>query len=72
MVGYLEDQAVVSYTLYLKEIEKGNTRNIKAPKIAIDYYNLSENATLKDVVIAVRGDEQGNADVNQGMVDTFR
>ena len=36
-VGYFEDQAVVSYTQLLEEIEKGNTSNIKAPRIAIDY-----------------------------------
>lgn len=47
MVGYFEDQAVGSYTQYLGEIEKGNTPNIKAPVIAIDYYNLSEYAILK-------------------------
>ena len=40
MVGYFEDQAVVSYTQYLREIEKGNTPTIKTPRIAIDYYHL--------------------------------
>lgn len=45
------------------------TPNIPAPKIAIDYYKLSADATLRDVVIAVRADEQGHADVNHGMAD---
>lgn len=71
MVGYFEDQAVISYTNYLKQIDAGNTPNIPAPKIAIDYYNLQEDATLRDVVIAVRADEQGHADVNHGMADTL-
>ena len=69
MVGYFEDQAVISYTHYLEEIDAGNAENIPAPKIARDYYNLPDNATLRDVVIAVRADEQGHADVNHGMAN---
>jgi len=69
MVGYFEDQAVISYTHYLEEIDAGRTKNIPAPKIARDYYNLLDDATLRDVVIAVRADEQGHADVNHGMAD---
>ena len=69
MVGYFENQAVVSYTQYLEEIDSGSVENIAAPKIAIDYYNLPSNATLRDVVVAVREDEQGHADVNHGMAN---
>jgi ubiquinol oxidase len=69
MVGYFEQQAVISYTQYLEEIDAGRTENIPAPKIAIDYYNLKQDATLRDVVIAVRADEQGHADVNHDMAN---
>jgi ubiquinol oxidase len=69
MVGYFENQAVISYTHYLEEIDAGRAENIPAPQIAIDYYRLSPSATLRDVVIAVRLDEQGHADVNHGMAD---
>lgn len=69
MVGYFENQAVISYTHYLEEIDAGRAENIPAPKIARDYYSLDEDATLRDVVIAVRADEQGHADVNHGMAD---
>jgi|TARA_A100001388_G_scaffold102684_1_gene74878 ubiquinol oxidase len=72
MVGYFEEQACISYTEYLKEIDEGRTENIKAPKIAIDYYNLSQDATLRDVVIAVRKDEEGHRDVNHDMADQIR
>jgi ubiquinol oxidase len=41
------------------------------PKPCRDYYNLADNATLRDVVIAVRADEQGHADVNHGMADAL-
>lgn len=69
MVGYFENQAVVSYTHYLEEIDAGRAENIPAPQIARDYYKLPITATLRDVVIAVRADEQGHADVNHGMAD---
>ena len=72
MVGYFEEQACISYTEYLKEIDEGRTENIKAPKIAIDYYNLDKNATLRDVVIAVRKDGEGHRDVNHEMADQIR
>ena len=72
MVGYFEEQACISYTEYLKEIDEGRTEDIKAPKIAIDYYKLPKDATLRDVVIAVRKDEEGHRDVNHEMADQIR
>jgi len=72
MVGYFEEQACISYTEYLKEIDEGRAENIKAPKIAIDYYNLPKDAKLRDVVIAVRKDEEGHRDVNHEMADQIR
>jgi ubiquinol oxidase len=72
MVGYFEDQAVISYTQYLNRIERGDIENIDAPQIAIDYYNLKSNAKLVDVVKAVRADEQGHADVNHEMADELK
>ena len=71
MVGYFEDQAVISYTQYLEQIDLGVIENIDAPQTAIDYYGLELNATLRDVVVAVREDEQGHADVNHSMADTL-
>jgi ubiquinol oxidase len=64
IVGYFEEEAVYSYTEYLREIDSGKLPNIAAPKIAIDYWNLSADATLRDVVIAVRDDEAKHRDVN--------
>ena len=72
MIGYFEDQAVVSYTRYLDRVERGDIENIDAPKTAIDYYNLPKNAKLSDVIIAVRADEQGHADVNHAMANTIQ
>lgn len=64
MVGYFEEQAVISYTLYLAEIDAGRVANIAAPDLAIAYWNLPANARLRDVVLAVRDDEAGHRDVN--------
>ena len=64
IVGYFEEEAVISYTEYLKEIEEGKIENIKAPEIAINYWNLPLNSTLKDVVKVIRDDEAGHRDVN--------
>lgn len=72
MVGYFEDQAVISYTQYLNRIESGAIENIDAPQIAIDYYGLRLDAKLSDVVKRVREDEQGHADVNHSMADELK
>ena len=64
IVGYFEEEAVYSYTEYLNELDEGRIENVPAPKIAIDYWNLSQDATLRDVIIAVRDDEAGHRDVN--------
>ena len=71
MVGYFEEQAVVSYTQYLEQIDSGKIDNISAPSIAIEYYNLSKDAKLRDVVIAVREDERGHSEVNHEMANTL-
>jgi ubiquinol oxidase len=64
MVVYFEEEAIISYTSYLKEIDEGRIDNIPAPRIAINYWNLPRNARLRDVVIAVRNDEANHRDVN--------
>ena len=64
IVGYFEEEAVISYTQYLEEVESGKIDNVKAPKIAIDYWNLPLNSTLKDVIKVVRDDEAGHRDLN--------
>ena len=69
MIGYLEEEAVTSYTEYLNEIDNGTIMNRPAPKIAIDYWNLGSDASLRDVVLAVRADEAGHRDKNHDFAD---
>ncbi|KAG9451520.1 hypothetical protein H6P81_011485 [Aristolochia fimbriata] len=64
VVGYLEEEAIHSYTEFLKDIESGAIENIPAPAIAIDYWRLPKDATLKDVVVVVGADEAHHRDVN--------
>lgn len=64
VVGYLEEEAVHSYTEYLKDLEAGIIDNTPAPAIAIDYWRLPADAKLKDVVTVVRADEAHHRDVN--------
>lgn len=69
VVGYFEEEAVVSYTQYLQEIDSGHQENVPAPDLAIDYWGLNADATLRDVVIAVRADEAGHRDKNHEFAD---
>ncbi len=71
VVGYFEEEAVISYTAYLEEVDAGRHENIAAPQIAIDYWQLPADARLRDVIIAVRADEAEHRDVNHGFVDAL-
>jgi ubiquinol oxidase len=69
IVGYFEEEAVISYTLYLKEIDEGRSANVAAPAIARHYWKLPDDATLRDVVLVVRADEAHHRDVNHGFAN---
>ena len=71
MIGYFEDEAVKSYTEYLDLVQNGKVINIRAPQIAIDYYNLKKNARLSDLIVSVRADEMHHADVNHSYADNL-
>ena len=71
MIGYFEDEAVTSYTEYLELVESGLVMNINAPKIAIEYYGLSKNARLSDLIKAVREDEMHHSEVNHNYADNL-
>lgn len=66
VVGYFEEEAIISYTEYLKHVDQGIHPNIPAPKVAIDYWKLPPDARLRDVIVIVREDERHHRDVNHG------
>lgn len=69
MVGYFEEEAVKSYTRFLAALDEGRMANTPAPAMAIAYWSLPADATLRDVVIAVRKDEMGHRDANHQLAD---
>jgi ubiquinol oxidase len=71
VVGYFEEEAVTSYTLYLQEIDEGRSPNVAAPAIARHYWQMADDATLRDVVLVVRADEAHHRDVNHGFASTL-
>lgn len=71
IVGYLEEEAVKSYTHFLEEIESGRHDNPQAPQLAIDYWHLRNDARLKEVVIATREDEIRHRDANHALAEAI-
>ena len=74
-VGYLEEQAVVTYTHVLDELDKGNLpiwKNMPAPPLAVDYWRLPSDAMMRDVILSIRADEAQHRLVNHtlGSMDT--
>ena len=67
LVGYFEEEAVLSYTMYLADIDAGRSPNVPAPALARSYWQLPDDATLRDVVLVVRADEAHHRDVNHGL-----
>lgn len=72
VVGYLEEEAVYSYTQYLEGVDDGTYENIPAPQLAIDYWQLPADARLREVLVVIRADEAGHRDVNHQFADTLQ
>jgi ubiquinol oxidase len=71
LVGYFEEEAVISYSHYLAEIDEGRSENVAAPPIARHYWKLGPQARLRDVVLLVRADEAHHRDVNHNFAATL-
>ena len=66
-VGYLEEEAVITYTKLLKDIDSGSMQHWQskpASQVAINYWNLAPDAKMKDVILAIRADEAHHRVVN--------
>jgi len=67
MVGYLEEEAVVTYTKCLGELKDGKLpvwSKTEAPEIAKKYWKLDDDAMMIDVIRAIRADEAHHREVN--------
>ena len=71
LVGYFEEETIISDSAYLDQVLANPELNIAAPQIAIDYWHLAADAGLADVIIAVRYDEQDHGEVNHGFAEDY-
>ncbi|GME83282.1 unnamed protein product [Ambrosiozyma monospora] len=66
-VGYLEEEAVKTYTRCIDDMELGLTpdlSNLQVPQIAIDYWNLPIDANFYVLIQYIRADEAKHREVN--------
>jgi len=66
-VGYLEEEAVKTYTDICAAIDDGRLgvwKTQSPPRIAMSYWRLPKEATIKDMMLAIRADEANHRDVN--------
>jgi len=72
-VGYLEEEAVHTYTLLLKALDDGKLpywSHMKAPSEAVDYYGLDpEKSMIRDVILSIRADEAIHRSINHHFSD---
>jgi len=71
-VGYLEEEAVKTYTNLIQEIDDHQLplfQTMKVPSIAIDYWKLSSDATFRDLLLVIRADEANHRLVNHTLSD---
>ena len=71
LVGYLEEEAVKTYTNLIKEIEEGRLPGFDKPAMpeAIQYWALADNAKYRDIFVAVRADEVAHREFNHHFAD---
>jgi hypothetical protein len=65
-VGYLEEEAVRTYTHALADIDAGKlwSHGERAPDIAVAYWQLRPGASMRDLILVVRADEACHSHVN--------
>ncbi|KAF3941537.1 hypothetical protein ABW19_dt0203878 [Dactylella cylindrospora] len=71
-VGYLEEEAVITYTRAIADIEAGKLpgfETLKAPELAIKYWNMPEDAKMKETLLYIRADEAKHREVNHTLAN---
>lgn len=69
-VGYLEEEAVYTYSRIIRELDAGNlpkwtAKDFLVPDIAVRYWNMPEgHRTMRDLMLYVRADEAKHREVN--------
>ncbi|CCW66728.1 unnamed protein product [Phytomonas sp. Hart1] len=70
-VGYLEEEAVITYTSILEHLDKGELGGISShvPIIAKQYWSLPNDASFRDLIAVIRADEAEHRVVNHTFAD---
>ncbi len=71
-VAYLEEEAVKTYSNLIKELDEGKLplwKTMPASKEAIRYWELPEEAKMRDVFLAIRADEIAHREYNHHFAD---
>lgn len=67
-MGYLEEEAVLTYTREIADIDAGRLpkwEKMQAPDIAINYWKMPEGKrTMRDLLLYIRADEAKHREVN--------
>ncbi|KAK5137174.1 Alternative oxidase, mitochondrial precursor [Meristemomyces frigidus] len=67
-VGYLEEEAVLTYTRLIADIDAGKLpmfQKMVAPDIAVDYWSMPEgHRSMRDMLLYIRADESKHREVN--------
>ncbi|TVY20566.1 Mitochondrial alternative oxidase [Lachnellula arida] len=69
-VAYLEEEAVLTYTLAISDLEAGklprwSDPKFRVPDLAVNYWQMPEgNRTMKDLLLYIRADEAKHREVN--------
>jgi hypothetical protein len=72
-VGYLEEEAVLTYTLAIQDLEAGKLpkwEKLQAPDIAIAYWEMPEGKrSMRDLLLYIRADEAKHREVNHTLAN---
>ena len=74
IVGYLEEEAVHTYTTMLNQYDEGKLPTwpkLSPPDLGVQYYELPEDATMRDIILSIRADESIHRDVNHRFVESL-
>lgn len=66
-VGYLEEEAVLTYTRCIKDYRAGRLpgfEKLEVPDIAKQYWKMNDNSTMEDLLLYIRADEAKHREVN--------
>lgn len=71
-VGYIEEEAVITYTRAIADIENGKIpewNDLRAPDIAISYFNMPADANMLQLLRVIRADEAKHREVNHTLAN---